>query len=93
MGWSFSGNVAFTFEESPVVINADGNNVAWTCPDCGNPILFVYRQGRTGSSAAAPARCAGCEAGFFLEPPFGAHPEPPRGISEPPDPNMRIRRA
>lgn len=85
MGWSFGqGQIEFIFEGAPTVVGADGNNLAWACPDCGHPLLFVYRRGRAGSAVTSPSRCGACAASFFIRPEFDAADEPPAGISQAP---------
>jgi hypothetical protein len=72
MGWSFGGpEVEFEFEGVPARVHPDGNNIAWCCPDCGHPLIFVYRIGRAGSSLDNPTQCIGCDSRFYIEPPFG----------------------
>lgn len=93
MGWSFNGpEVEFQFEGVPAQVHPDGNNVAWCCPDCGHPIIFVYRLGRSGSSANDATECRGCGSRFYLEPPFGHRQEPIAGVPEVPAPLMLLRR-
>ena len=74
MGWTFAGVDRFEFGGRTIAVAADGNNVAWICPECGAPILFVYLSGRRGSSPSAPSACA-CGADFSLDPPH-VSPEP-----------------
>lgn len=89
MGWSFSAiPTDFVFNGYPALVVPDGNNVAWSCP-CGKPVLFVYRSGRNGASAATPFICE-CGRSFFLSPEFGHFDEPPRGNSIPPANPMEI---
>ena len=93
MGWSFSEvQTSFEFQGQPTDVVADGNNVAWLCPypNCHQPVLFVYRRGRNGSSAADFFHCR-CGRMYYLEPEFGDSPEPPRRVSRSPDNPMQIR--
>ncbi|OAI45812.1 hypothetical protein AYO44_12360 [Planctomycetaceae bacterium SCGC AG-212-F19] len=89
MGWTFGGGVAFHYQGLPTAVHADGNNVAWLCPGCGHPVLFVYQNGRMGSSSASPSICAGCGGTYYLDPPYTA-PEPVAGNPVPPAPIMQI---
>ena len=77
MGWTFEG-VRFEVpgDEEPVT---DGNNVAWKCPSCQRPLLFVYQNGRIGSGPGRPAACE-CGASYFLDPPYQPNLEPPAGV-------------
>lgn len=95
MGWSFSqGQIEFVFEgaSTEVEVAADGNNLAWVCPECGFPLLFVYRNGRAGSAERSPSRCDGCKASFFIRPEVDAAAEPPAGISRPPADRIELVR-
>lgn len=84
MGWTFSDiAVDFRFSNSPTRVHTDGNNVAWSCPNCSNPVLFVYRHGRVGSSRDNPVVCS-CGKSYYLEPGYGQGPEPPKGQPEAP---------
>ena len=92
MGWTLTG-VAFHFDGAPTTAHADGNNVAWTCPFCHHPLLFVYGRGRIGSAAQRPNECPGCDQQFHLDPPYGFAPEPPAGESHQPAAEMAFLRA
>ena len=50
-------------------INADahGNNVAFNCISCSNPILAVMLVNQRGSSETKPTYCKYCGAGYWLE--------------------------
>jgi hypothetical protein len=82
MGWSFSVPLEFQHRGHSTKVHADGNNVAWVCP-CGHPVLFVYQQGRRGSSSACPTICQGCHTSYSLSPAYSS-PEPPRGQPQAP---------
>ena len=45
-----------------VLCDAYGNNVAFTCPDCGHPMLAIIlpNQNRHGSTPRNPAACRHC---------------------------------
>jgi predicted RNA-binding Zn-ribbon protein involved in translation (DUF1610 family) len=88
MGWSFNPVVGFQHLGVPTQVHADGNNAAWTCPGCGHPVLFVYQNGRVGSSAASPTTCPGCGQTYSLLPAY-SQPEPP-GTPVAPAPVMQI---
>lgn len=87
MGWTFRNS---RFE--PGRVHADGNNVAWCCPECCHPIILVYQKNRVGSSRDNPSVCNGCGEGYYLDPPYGSRPEPPAGQHESPAALMRIRK-
>jgi hypothetical protein len=89
MGWTLTGTVQFRFNETLADISAYGSNVAWCCP-CGSPVLFVYEGGKPGSSSDKPAWCHGCDVQYFLDPQYGARPEPPPGMPIAPSTVMRI---
>lgn len=77
MGWTLS-NTEFEFHgEQKVRAHPDGNNVAWICPKCGHPVLFVYLRGRIGSSRLNPTVCRGCGARYYISPEYTT-PPPPR---------------
>ena len=51
MGWTFTpktGNVQFDYRGHAARVHTKGNNVAWVCPKCRGPILFVYAPGNLG---------------------------------------------
>lgn len=52
-----------------VEIDADahGNNVAFSCPQCGYPVLAIALERQRGSDEHHPANCKGCGAGYFLD--------------------------
>ena len=87
MGWTLTG-VAFTRLGAPTQTHAIGNNLAWNCPDCAHPVLFVYRG--AGGKLANPAICPGCGQQYYLTPPYGAVVEPPAGIITQPAAIMQI---
>jgi hypothetical protein len=87
MGWSLGKTSGFEYQGLPTKVHADGNNVAWTCPNCGHPVLFVYGNGRIGSSPQKPTRCGGCPMTYHLEPAY-SKPEPEASV--PPASVMRI---
>ncbi len=93
MGWSFTPPnqqaATFEYQGNPTPFHADGNNVAWICPKCKHPVLFVYQNGRAGSSPADQTICQGpgCGAQYSLHPPY-TRPEPPG--SQTPSPVMDI---
>jgi predicted RNA-binding Zn-ribbon protein involved in translation (DUF1610 family) len=39
--------------------DAFGNNVAFSCPNCGHPVLAIIRDGQRGSKEN-PSHCKGC---------------------------------
>lgn len=81
--------VAFEYQ-GPTQVHANGNNVAWKCPTCGHPILFVYQNGRMGSGPQDSVQCPTCRAGYYLKPPYGSRHEPPRGQPMAPARRMTI---
>ena len=70
MGWTLSGNEFFFGNQRQLNVHEDGNNVAWQCPDCEHPMLFIFLSGRRGSAERVPATCRrdGCAAAFYLFP-------------------------
>jgi|GEM_PF-4878360 len=44
-----------------------GNNVAWVCPACGYPILFVCLENQKGFDGKF-TNCKGCGKSFTLRP-------------------------
>jgi hypothetical protein len=91
MGWTLNG-VQFQRNGTLTRVYADGNNIAWVCPRCGCPILFVYQNGRIGSHPDTPSHCRGpgCDAAYSLSPAYGFQPEPPKGDMVIPAPFMTI---
>ena len=81
MGWTFTpldGHVTFQYDGTETPVCADGNNVAWVCT-CGEPLLFVYLQGRKGSALESPRACV-CGAAYYLIPSVGFQQEPPEKV-------------
>ena len=88
MGWTLTG-CAFQHNGLPTQVFPRGNNAAWICPKCGSqPILFVYRG--VGGRSQRPVHCPGCNTPYYLDPQFGATPEPPAGHYAQPSPTMTI---
>lgn len=44
-----------------------GNNLAFSCPICGYPVLAVALENQRGSDEHHPACCRECETGYFLD--------------------------
>jgi hypothetical protein len=74
MGWTLT-DVVFKYQEEETMARADGNNVAWVCPNCHQPLLFIYMYGRIGSSRDRPTPC-GCKLWLYLSPEFNPANEP-----------------
>src|ERR1035437_9926080 len=53
--------------------DAFGNNVAFSCVNCGHPMLAIIREHQRGSKASNPAVCPGCglRVWFSVEPVCG----------------------
>ena len=47
-------------------IDAHGNNVAFLCNKCGNPVLAIAREHQRGSSINKPATCLGCGEDYII---------------------------
>jgi len=47
--------------------DAFGNNIAFSCADCGHPVLAIARENQRGSSEENPVFCKGCGTGYFLD--------------------------
>lgn len=47
--------------------DAHGNNVAFSCPLCGCPVLATALENQRGSDQHHPANCKGCGTGYFLD--------------------------
>jgi transcription elongation factor Elf1 len=45
--------------------DAYGNNVAWACPGCGHPILFVCLENQKGYDGRF-TECKGCDESFTI---------------------------
>jgi predicted RNA-binding Zn-ribbon protein involved in translation (DUF1610 family) len=52
---------------SRVPADAYGNNVAFRCLNCGDPVLAVIRPHQRGSSPGNPSICRACGARFWIE--------------------------
>lgn len=52
-----------------VEVSADcfGNNVAFSCPRCGHPVLATALVNQRGSDENHPSKCKGCGQGHFLD--------------------------
>lgn len=48
-------------------IDTHGNNAAFLCNKCGNPVLAIAREHQRGSSPNKPAICLGCGEEFIME--------------------------
>ena len=51
-----------------VPADAHGNNVAFSCLNCGGPVLATLMPHQRGSSADKPTECRVCSAAFWVEP-------------------------
>ena len=47
--------------------DAHGNNVAFSCPDCGFPVLATALANQRGSDRAHPSDCKGCGERYYLD--------------------------
>lgn len=47
--------------------DAHGNNLAFSCPDCGHPVLGIAFDNRKGSDERHPTTCKGCGEKYFLD--------------------------
>ena len=47
--------------------DAHGNNLAFSCPGCGYPVLAVALKNQRGSDEDHPTKCNGCETAYFLD--------------------------
>jgi len=59
-----------SFKGRPTPADAYGNNVAWSCPVCGHPLLFVCRKGWKGFDGKR-TNCKQCGALFTIRPQSG----------------------
>lgn len=50
-----------------VKADAHGNNVAFSCLNCGGPVLATLMANQRGSSSAKPTRCRSCGSSFWVE--------------------------
>ncbi len=59
------------FDENGNVLLADaqGNNIAFNCFECGHPVIAIARDNQKGSDELHPAECKGenCSASFVLQ--------------------------
>ena len=44
-----------------------GNNLAFSCPECGHPVVAIALENQRGSDESHPASCRGCGVNFFLD--------------------------
>ena len=44
-----------------ICCDAFGNNVAFSCPKCGHPMLAIMRKSQRGSDVNNPAVCRACK--------------------------------
>jgi len=54
-------------EGNEVAADPFGNNLAFTCMDCGHPILAIALENQRGNSESSPVFCKGCEASYFMD--------------------------
>ena len=47
--------------------DAFGNNVAFTCSDCGHPVLATALENQRGYDEDHPSECRGCGTKYFLD--------------------------
>jgi len=50
-----------------IVADPFGNNLAFTCMDCGHPVLALALENQRGSSESSPVICKGCDASYFMD--------------------------
>ena len=55
-------------ESQRVQADAHGNNVAFSCLDCGSPVLATLLVHQRGSSEDKPTACKVCSSSFWVEP-------------------------
>jgi hypothetical protein len=54
-------------ESRPVRADAHGNNVAFSCLNCGGPVLATLMEHQRGSSESKPTQCRECATEFWVE--------------------------
>ena len=54
-------------EGDEVPADAFGNNVAFSCFDCGHPVLATALENQRGSDEDHPTRCRRCGFSYFLD--------------------------
>lgn len=47
--------------------DAHGNNLAFSCPVCGHPVLATTLENQRGSDEEHPTSCRGCGQRYFLD--------------------------
>lgn len=50
-----------------LLADAHGNNLAFSCLNCGGPVLATLMAHQRGSSPTKPTRCRTCDASFWVE--------------------------
>lgn len=60
------------YGSQPVATDAYGNNVAFSCPNCGGPVLATLMSHKRGSSSDKPTQCRICAAQYWVEPELAA---------------------
>ena len=47
--------------DQPIPADAFGNNAAFACPNCGQPILAIMLENQRGFNASNPSICRSCD--------------------------------
>ncbi len=47
--------------------DANGENLAFSCPCCGHPIIASSKKGKRGSNEDTPSICKSCNEMYFLD--------------------------
>lgn len=50
-----------------ILADPHGNNLAFSCPTCGAPVLAVALENQRGWDEEHPAVCRSCESAYFLD--------------------------
>ena len=64
---TITGFVGVYSDGTEAKIDAQGNNVAFSCNKCGHPVLAIAREHQRGYSSNNPAICQGCNEQYFIE--------------------------
>jgi hypothetical protein len=60
-------NAVVLFGGVATLTDSHGNNVAWCCPSCGHPVLFVCRDNQQGFNEKY-TDCKGCSRKYTIIP-------------------------
>ena len=62
-----TGFLIMDHDGAQIPADAFGNNVAFSCFECGHPVLATALENQRGSDEEHPSQCKGCGRNYFLD--------------------------